>query len=205
MRIGVLGIQGDYANHIHCLERLGISYLDVRTIAALQDVSGLIIPGGESTTLLKFFGYAPWFEALRRFAAAKPIFGTCAGAILMARSVKNPVQDCLDLMPIGIERNGYGRQQDSFVANITQHSLGSGPLPGVFIRAPIIRDIGPDVEVLARLAGHPVCVRYKNRLAATFHPELTEDLRIHTYFADMVGTHGMTAATDAETAGDTFS
>jgi 5'-phosphate synthase pdxT subunit len=139
----------------------------------------LILPGGESTTLWKFFEMEPWEESLLRFAASgRPILATCAGAIMLAKEVSNPPQRGLGLLDISVERNAYGRQVHSFVGEVDAPSLG-GRLAAVFIRAPRIRRTGPGVEVLATLHGEPVLVRSGNRIAATFHPELTEDTRVH--------------------------
>ena len=138
-----------------------------------------MIPGGESTTLWKFFEAEPWEEAFTAFAASgRPVLGTCAGAIVLAREVTHPAQRGLGLIDIGVERNAYGRQADSFVAEVSAPALGE-PLPAVFIRAPRIRRVGPGVEVLATHGGEPVLVRQGNVSAATFHPELTPDRRLH--------------------------
>ena len=153
--------------------------MEVRRPGELGSADGLILPGGESTTLWKFFEAEPWEEALMRFArSGRPILGTCAGAILLAKEVANPVQKGLGLIDIGVERNGYGRQLDSFVGEVEAPGLG-GRLPAVFIRAPRIRRVGPGVETLATLRGEPVLVRQGNVVAATFHPELTDDARVH--------------------------
>jgi pyridoxal 5'-phosphate synthase pdxT subunit len=179
MQIGVLALQGDFAAHIRALRRLSASAREVRTPAELENLDALIIPGGESTTMLKLMTDADLVEPIKRFAAeGKPIFGTCAGAIVLARDVSNPDQDSLDLIDIGIERNAYGRQLDSFVGE-AEMSIEGGPMEAVFIRAPRIRRTGPDVEILGRLRDEPVLVRQKNILAATFHPELSKDDRAH--------------------------
>lgn len=177
--VGVLALQGDFEAHRRKLARLGIASFEARRPSELEGAAGLVIPGGESTTLWKFFEMEPWEPALARFAASgKPILGTCAGAIVLARDVTHPVQKGLGLIDIGVERNGYGRQADSFVGEVDAPSLGA-PLPAVFIRAPRIRRIGAGVERLGALRGEPVLVRQGNVVAATFHPELTGDDRVH--------------------------
>ena len=186
MIIGVLAIQGDFAAHIRVLRHVGVDAVEIRRSSDLVSLDGLILPGGESTTMLKFIEDEGLAEPITDFARpGKPIFGTCAGAILLARDVYNPSQPSLGLIDIGVERNGYGRQVDSFVADI-EPALEGGLLEAVFIRAPKIKRAGPDVEVLGSLNGEPVLVRERNILAATFHPELTEDTRVHRMFADMV-------------------
>jgi 5'-phosphate synthase pdxT subunit len=154
-----------------------------------------VIPGGESTTLWKFFEHAPWEDALKRFAASgRPVLGTCAGAIVLAREVTHPAQRALGLIDVTIERNAYGRQADSFVGRVDAPGLG-GPLPAVFIRAPRIRRVGPGVDVLATREGEPVLVRQGNVVAATFHPELTDDARVHRLaFGDVCVTAGQRQA-----------
>jgi 5'-phosphate synthase pdxT subunit len=181
--VGVLALQGDFEKHMESLRRAGASAVEVRTAAELAAVDGLVIPGGESTTMLRLMDYYDMFEALGQFGAAKPIFGTCAGAILLAAEVTSPAQRSLGLMDIGVERNAYGRQVDSRIVEIESKL---GPLEAVFIRAPIIRRVGPAVETLARYQGDPVLVRQGKHWAATFHPELTEDLRLHREFAATV-------------------
>ena len=186
MIVGVLAIQGDFAAHIRVLRHVGVDAVEIRRSSDLVSLDGLILPGGESTTMLKFIEGEGLNEPITDFARpGKPIFGTCAGAILLARDVYNPSQPSLGLIDIGVERNGYGRQVDSFVADI-EPALEGGLLEAVFIRAPKIKRAGPDVEVLGSLNGEPVLVRERNILAATFHPELTEDTRVHRMFADMV-------------------
>jgi 5'-phosphate synthase pdxT subunit len=177
--VAVLALQGDFAAHAKRLAEMGIPSFEARRPKELEDAAGLVLPGGESTTIWKFFESSPWEEAVRSFAeSGRPILGTCAGAIVLAREVTNPVQKGLGLLDISVERNAYGRQVDSFVGEVDAPRLG-GRLPAVFIRAPKIRDVGPGVEVLARYRGEPVLVRQGPILAATFHPELTEDRRVH--------------------------
>jgi len=160
---------------------MGLESFEVRRPAELDAAAGLILPGGESTTLWKFFEAEPWEAALADFArSGRPILGTCAGAILLAREVTHPSQKGLGLLDISVERNAYGRQVDSFVGSVEAPALG-GKIPAVFIRAPRIRRVGPGVEIVATLDGEPVLVRRGNVTAATFHPELTEDSRVHAF------------------------
>ena len=177
--VAVLALQGDFEAHRRALEEIGAASFEARRPPDLAGASGLVIPGGESTTLWKFFEAEPWEEAFRDFAATgRPVLGTCAGAIVLAREVSNPGQKGLGLIDIAVERNAYGRQVDSFVGEIACPGLGE-PMPAVFIRAPRIRAAGPGVEVLGRHRGEPVLVRQGNVVAATFHPELTRDRRLH--------------------------
>ena len=179
MKIAVLALQGDFAAHRRKLAEMGRESFEVRKPGELDGAGGLIIPGGESTTIWKFFEGAPWEDAIRAFAASgRPILGTCAGAIVLARDVTNPAQKSLDLIDIGVERNAYGRQVDSFVGDVDAPELG-GMLPAVFIRAPRIRRVGQEVEVLATRESEPVLVAQDNVIAATFHPELTPDTTVH--------------------------
>jgi len=158
---------------------MGLDSFEARRPAELDRASGLVLPGGESTTLWKFFEGEPWEDALTRFAASgRPVLATCAGAILLAREVTHPPQKGLGVLDITVERNAYGRQVHSFVGEVDSPALG-GALPAVFIRAPRIRRAGPGVEVLGTLQGEPVLVRGGSVVAATFHPELTEDTRVH--------------------------
>ena len=183
--IGVLAIQGDFGMHAKMLERIGAPYKLVKHVAQLAEVSGLIMPGGESTTMLKFFEKEGIGEAIKEFVAAgQPVFGTCAGAILLAKEVLNPAQERLALLDITIERNAYGRQVDSSVRQGDCPALSERPVEMVFIRAPIIRRVGEAVRVLGRCDGLPVLVEQGNVLAATFHPELTEDESVHRYFIE---------------------
>ena len=184
-RIGVLAIQGDYEAHAAALEDSGATASLIKTPDALASLDGLVLPGGESTTMLKFLERGGFFEALQAFAQQKPVFGTCAGAILLAREVRNPTQRSLGLLDIAVERNAYGRQIDSAI--ITEPtSLPGGPLEMVFIRAPRIVQSSPEVEVLSHRDGFPVLIRQGRLLAATFHPELSADHRVHKLFVDGV-------------------
>ena len=179
--VGVLALQGDFEAHRKALEHAGAHVAEVRTAAQLESIDGLVIPGGESTTMLKVLEYENMFEPLRQFGLHKPIFGTCAGAILIARAVTNPVQASLNLMDIEVERNAYGRQMDSRIVNL---SLPDGDIEAVFIRAPIIRKTGPHVKVLATYLDLPVFAEEGRHMVATFHPELTKDSRVHRYFVE---------------------
>ncbi|MBI4876000.1 MAG: pyridoxal 5'-phosphate synthase glutaminase subunit PdxT [Acidobacteria bacterium] len=176
-RVGVLALQGDFEAHKRALERAGAAAVEVRSAAELDAVAGLVLPGGESTTVLKLLELENLFEPLRRFGLEKPIFGTCAGAILLAKEVLRPAQKSLALMDVKIERNAYGRQLDSRVVRLSE-------LEAVFIRAPIIRGVGPGVRVLATYLDTPVLVEEGRHLAATFHPELTADVRVHRLFLE---------------------
>lgn len=181
--IGVLALQGDFEAHRSALERAGAQAREVRTAAALESVDGLVIPGGESTTMLKLLSVENLFEPLRQFGAQKPIFGTCAGAILLATEVLNPHQESLGLMDVTIQRNGYGRQVDSRIAKI---EFDGNSAEAVFIRAPVIQRVGPEARVLASYLEHPVLVEQGRHMAATFHPELGSDNRIHRRFIEKV-------------------
>ncbi len=183
--IGVLAIQGDYAAHAEALAEAGAIPVEVRKREELSGLDGLILPGGESTTMLKFLELRHLFDDLKQFCETHPVFGTCAGAILLAREVRNPQQKSLGVLDAVVERNAYGRQIDSSIL------LGETSLPGeklemVFIRAPRIVEVGPGVEVLARRDGLPTLVREGRLMAATFHPELTPDRRVHQAFVDLV-------------------
>jgi len=184
-RIGVLAIQGDFAAHAQALREAGADALEVRTPAQLEGLDGLILPGGESTTFLKFLERDGLLESLQRFVEQKPVFGTCAGCILLARNVSHPAQQSLAVMDISVERNAYGRQIDSAIQT-GETRLPGGPLEMVYIRAPRIASVGQGVEVLAERDGFPVLVRQGKLLAATFHPELSSDRRVHQLFVDMV-------------------
>jgi pyridoxal 5'-phosphate synthase pdxT subunit len=184
-RIGVLAIQGDYAAHADALSEAGAEPIEVRKPEQLAGLGGLILPGGESTTVLRFLEKLNFFEALETFCRAKPVFGTCAGAILLARQVLNPPQRSLGLLDATVERNAYGRQIDSTIVT-AETELPGGPLEMVFIRAPRLVETGTGVEVLARRDGDPVLVRQGGVMAATFHPELSQDRRVHKLFVQSV-------------------
>lgn len=182
MKIGVLAVQGDFDAHRKRLEELGAEVVLVRKPEQLDEVEGLIIPGGESGAFLKILG-DEGFRKLREFVRLKPTFGTCAGAIMLAREISNPEQPGLGALDIRIRRNAYGRQIDS---SIREGEFAGRPLEMVFIRAPKIERIGPAVQVLATEGEDPVAVRQGKTMAATFHPELSEDTRVHQAFLDLV-------------------
>ena len=191
MKIGVLALQGDFDAHRKRLEELGAEVVLVKKPEQLDEIEGLVIPGGESGTFLKLLGKAG-FEKLKQFVRVKPTFGTCAGAILLASEVENPKQTGLGALDIRIRRNAYGRQIDS---SIRQGKLlegksdgksGESPIEMVFIRAPKIERVGPDVEVIATEGSDPVAVRQGRAMAATFHPELSDDTRVHRAFLKLV-------------------
>jgi len=183
MKIGVLALQGDFDAHRRRLEELGAEVVLVKKPEQLDAIDGLVIPGGESGTFLKLLG-EEGFAKLKDFVHAKPTFGTCAGAILLASEVENPHQKGLGALNIRIRRNAYGRQIDS---SIRQGLLGSSPIEMVFIRAPKIEHVGEGVEILATEGTDPVAVRQGKTMAATFHPELSEDTRVHKAFLELVG------------------
>ena len=186
VRIGILAVQGDFEAHAAMLAALGVDTAEVRTVQDLQGCDGLILPGGESTTQLQFMQEEGLYDAVRKFASAgSPVFGTCAGAILLATRVKNPEQPSLGLLDMTVLRNAYGRQIASDVASGTS-ALKRGPMEMVFIRAPIIDSVGPGVERLAEYDGKAVLVQKGNLLAATFHPELTGDTSVHQHFLKLV-------------------
>lgn len=180
--IGVLALQGDFDAHRKRLEELGATVVLVKKPEQLDAIDGLVIPGGESSTFLKLLGEAG-FEKLKEFVRLKPTFGTCAGAILLAKEVENPKQAGLGAIDIAIRRNAYGRQIDS---SIREGQFGEAPIEMVFIRAPKIERVGPGVDVLARESGDPVVVRQGRTMAATFHPELSPDARVHQAFLELV-------------------
>jgi len=188
MKVGVLALQGAFREHIRMLKSLGVDALEIRLPGELDGVDGLIIPGGESTTLRKLLADYGFVNTVKKFAAAgKPVFGTCAGLIVLADRIGGHKQNLLNLIDIDVERNAYGRQLDSREAEIPSKFLGEDPFPAVFIRAPQILHTGPGVEPLALYQDHVVLARQKNILVATFHPELTGDTRIHKAFLQMLG------------------
>ena len=191
MKVGVLAIQGDYEAHKAVLERLGAEVALVRKPEQLDSIDAIVIPGGESSTFLNFLSEHGFLEKLRDFVSTKPTFGTCAGAILLAKQVENPPQQSLGALDITIRRNAYGRQIDSSIREAATE-LGEKPLEMVFIRAPRITATGKEVEVLARKDGDPVLVREGKIMAATFHPELSNDTRVHEEFLKLVGNGNQT-------------
>src|SRR5512142_1889310 len=183
--VGILALQGDFDAHLKALARAGGRGIEVRTAKELDACDGLIVPGGESTTMLKLLEIEKLTEPLRQFAARKPVFGTCAGAILLAHSVTRPEQPSLNLIDIDVERNAYGRQIDS---RITRIQAGADELEAVFIRAPKILRVGPGGKVLATYNGDPVWVEQGRHMVTTFHPELTPDSRVHQRFLETIAT-----------------
>ena len=185
-RAGVLGLQGDFAEHLATLERLGVEAIDVRRPDQLDEIDALIIPGGESTTIGKLAQQYGIIEKLRdRAAEGMPVWGTCAGAIFIAKDVPGHPHPLASLMDITVERNAFGRQVDSFEADLDVPVLGADPFHAVFIRAPVITRVGPGVEVLARTGGSVVAARQGRLLATSFHPELTHDERFHRFFLSL--------------------
>ena len=188
-KVGVLSLQGDFAAHGAAVERAGALPVYVRERSQLGEIDGLILPGGESSTMLKLLHYENLFDDVADYGRRKPVFGTCAGAILIARDVTNPAQESLGLMDIEVERNAYGRQVDSSVVELDaepefEQRTSPGKLEAVFIRAPIIRRAGQGIHVLAEYAGDPVLIEQGQYLVATFHPELTKDARVHGLFLE---------------------
>ncbi|MGB9234204.1 MAG: pyridoxal 5'-phosphate synthase glutaminase subunit PdxT [Terriglobales bacterium] len=189
MIIGVLALQGDFDAHRRRLEELGAEVVLVKKPEQLDQIDGLVIPGGESSTLLKLLGEAG-FARLKEFVRVKPAFGTCAGAILLANEVESPKQASLGVLDITVRRNAYGRQIDS---SIREGRFQNSPIEMVFIRAPKIERVGKRVEVIATEGDDPVLVRQGKTLAATFHPELSDDPRIHEFFLDVVRNESRTS------------
>ena len=192
MKIGILALQGDFAAHASALQQaawgnsIPVEVLEVRRTAELAGLDGLVLPGGESTTLLNLMQDEPWFDRLREFHGnGGAMLGTCAGAILLSKEVLNPEQPSLGLIDATIERNGFGRQVDSFEAEL-EVDIPGGRMTAVFIRAPRFRRLSGGVEVLGSWQGEPVLVREGNAIASTFHPELTGDVRLHTFFLSVV-------------------
>jgi 5'-phosphate synthase pdxT subunit len=182
--VGVLALQGNFAAHTRILRHVGAAVQEVRRCADLEGLGALVLPGGESTAVLKLMAGEPWLDALRAFhAGGGALLGTCAGIILLAREV-DPPQASLGLLDVSVARNAYGRQADSFEAAVTATAFGA-PLHGIFIRAPRIRAVGRGVEVLARARGTPVAVRHGRVMGVTFHPELTDDDRLHRRFLEI--------------------
>jgi pyridoxal 5'-phosphate synthase pdxT subunit len=205
VKIGILAVQGDFEAHAKMLAGLGVESVEVRSSADLEGCSGLILPGGESTTQLQFLREEGLDRAIQKFAAAdKAIFGTCAGAILLASEVKNPKQDSLALLDMTVLRNAYGRQVYSDVVS-GPSTLKSEPLEMVFIRGPVIERVGPNLEVLAEYAGKPALVQKGRVMAAAFHPELTSDTTVHSRFLKLAAQQGNGTAKLAESKSDSKS
>ncbi len=189
--IGVLALQGDYEAHLKKLKQIGASAREVRAAGDFDAVDALVIPGGESTTMLRLLHRENLWDALSAFGAEKPVFGTCAGAILMASEVTQPEQESFAFMDMAVVRNAYGRQLDSRIVGLEPEpaakALLGDTVEAVFIRAPVIARAGAGVEVLLRYNGDAVLARQGKHLAATFHPELTGDTRVHEFFVRLIG------------------
>jgi 5'-phosphate synthase pdxT subunit len=186
MKIGVLALQGAVAEHIHMLELAGAEGVAIKTIEQLNEIDGIIIPGGESTTIGRLMRIYGFIEALQQFSEQKkPIFGTCAGLILIAKEIVGQDQTHLQLMDITVARNAFGRQRESFETDLVIAGIGDD-VRAVFIRAPLINEVGKDVRILAEYKGQIVAAQQGHLLAASYHPELTDDFRMHAYFIDMV-------------------
>jgi 5'-phosphate synthase pdxT subunit len=186
MKIGVLSLQGAVAEHIRSVERAGAEGIVVKKIEQLDELSGLIIPGGESTTIGKLMRKYNFIEAVRQFSnQGKPVFGTCAGLIVLAKTIQGQEEAHLGLMDITVSRNAFGRQRESFETDLNIKGIEE-PVRAVFIRAPLIQSVGTGVDVLSEYNGEIVAARQGHLLASSFHPELTDDYRLHQYFVDMV-------------------
>ena len=188
VRVGVLAVQGDFTEHSHALERVGIEAVEIRLPEQLSDVDGLIIPGGESTTIVQLIDIYKFRDSLKvKSDDGFPIWGTCAGMIVMASELIDKRPEPLKLMDIVVNRNAFGRQVDSFEADIKVDGMANGPFRAVFIRAPIVVKVGVNVEIISKIDnGNVVAVRQGNLLATAFHPELTDDSRMHSLFAKMI-------------------
>ena len=194
-KVGVLALQGDVVEHLAALDRVGADAIEVRDASDLSRVDALVIPGGESTTVMKLLERAGLAAPIvQRVREGMPLWGTCMGMIVAAREVAGADQPSLGLIDITVRRNAFGRQNESAEIELHVNALGSKPFPGIFIRAPWIERCGPAVQLLAERDGHGVMVREGNVLATSFHPELTGDLRVHRYFLDMVEQRGTRAA-----------
>ncbi|MBH8604302.1 pyridoxal 5'-phosphate synthase glutaminase subunit PdxT [Thermoactinomyces sp. CICC 10522] len=186
MKIGVLALQGAVREHVRLLEQAGAEAVAVKRVEQLSDLDGLVIPGGESTTISKLMNEYQMTEPIRQmYQSGKPIFGTCAGMILIACRIEGRDEPHLGLMDITVKRNAFGRQRESFEASLDVKGIGD-QFQAVFIRAPYIEEVGPGVEILAEVDGKIVAARQGHLLAAAFHPELTDDVRFHAYFIEMV-------------------
>lgn len=188
MKIGVSAVQGDFHAHISALQQCGVEAVEVRLPAHLEQVDGLVIPGGESTAIIKMMRLYGLDSAIReRSEQGMPIYGTCAGLIVMAKQIADyPEQPCLGLLDIVVRRNAFGRQVDSFETKLNIADVPGDPMVAVFIRAPYVQSVGAGVEVLAEVDRHPVLVRQGHLLGGAFHPELTNDVRLHEMFLKMV-------------------
>ena len=192
-RIGVLAYQGDVREHLEALDAVGAAPVEVRDLAGLDAVDGLVVPGGESTVIGKLATRYGLAEPLReRISAGLPVLGTCAGMIFLAREVEGPPQDLLRVLDVRVRRNAFGRQVASFEAEVDVKGVDGGPVSGAFIRAPWVAEAGPAVEVLGEIDGKVVAVRQGNLLATAFHPELTGEVRLHRWLVDLVAERSTT-------------
>ena len=186
--VGVLALQGAFREHVAAVSRLGVAAREVRQLKDMDGIDAMIIPGGESTTMGKLLNEWHMLEPLReRIMQGMPVYGSCAGLILLCRTIENSDQPRLGVLDATVRRNAFGRQVDSFETELDMPEVGPGPVPAVFIRAPVIISVGPDVKVLAEVKGQAVAVRQNNILATSFHPELTPDTRMHSYFLSFCG------------------
>jgi 5'-phosphate synthase pdxT subunit len=191
--VGVLAYQGDVREHLEALAAVGASPVEVRTLADLDRVDGLVVPGGESTVIGKLAARYGLLEPLReRVSGGLPVFGTCAGMIFLAREVEGPPQNLLGVLDVRVRRNAFGRQVASFEAEVDVKGVDGGPVSGAFIRAPWVAEAGPEVEVLAEIDGKVVAVRQGDLLATAFHPELTGEVRLHRWLVELVAQRGST-------------
>ena len=186
--VGVLALQGAFREHVAAVSRLGVAAREVRQLKDMDGIDAMIIPGGESTTMGKLLNEWQMLQPLReRIEQGMPVYGSCAGLILLCRVIENSDQPRLGVLDATVRRNAFGRQVDSFETDLAMPEIGPEPVPAVFIRAPIITGVGPGVKVLAEVKGQAVAVRQNNILATSFHPELTPDTRLHGYFLGMCG------------------
>ena len=186
--VGVLALQGAFREHVAAVASLGATAREVRQLKDIEGIDALIIPGGESTTIGKLLNEWNMLEPLRqRILDGMPVYGSCAGLILLCRDIENSDQPRLGVLDATVRRNAFGRQVDSFETNLSIPEIGADPLPAVFIRAPVITGVGAGVKVLAEVDGQAVAVRQNNILATSFHPELTPDKRMHSYFLSFCG------------------
>ena len=186
--VGVLALQGAFREHVAAVSRLGVAAREVRQLKDMDGIDAMIIPGGESTTMGKLLNEWHMLEPLReRIMQGMPVYGSCAGLILLCRTIENSDQPRLGVLDATVRRNAFGRQVDSFETELSMPEVGPDPVPAVFIRAPVLISVGPEVRVLAEVKGQAVAVRQNNILATSFHPELTPDTRLHSYFLNMHG------------------
>ena len=186
--VGVLALQGAFREHVAAVSSLGVAAREVRQLKDMDGIDAMIIPGGESTTMGKLLNEWHMLEPLReRIMQGMPVYGSCAGLILLCRTIENSDQPRLGVLDATVRRNAFGRQVDSFETELSMPEVGPDPVPAVFIRAPVLISVGPEVRVLAEVKGQAVAVRQNNILATSFHPELTPDTRLHSYFLNMHG------------------